>query len=240
MRRRDRERETELLNRAKKSETGSDSSETRERGSDPSRTKSRSRNRSDPKGPPVDRSELRPVPREEIADFVLRREAQIRAIARRKIPDFVRGLFDSEDVLSSVARELDVLADRGLLRPTCERELWALIATMTNNKAISKLRLAARARQLQKEDGVYSDLMARRTEECESDSDAVALFTRMLAAIERTDDRKLFILRLRGASHRAAATALGIKEDACRHRWRVICAELERQLSAELQNDAEA
>ena len=175
-----------------------------------------------PAGKSHAREKLRSLARDELAKFVTERQDDIRRVARTKLVQVARSLFDSEDVFASVARELDEMASSGAVRPENERELWALIATMTRNNAVSKVRFAARAQALIAEDGEYSRQLAMRAEHCANDGDVAVLCLRLLASLESSDDRKFFALRMRGASHRVIAGVLDITEDACRQRWMLI------------------
>lgn len=170
----------------------------------------------------VDRSTIPAVSREQVAEFMLGNEDRIRRIARSKLTSMCRTLFDSEDVFSSVLRQVDALATRGDLRPQSEVELWALIATVTRNNAVSKVRLTERARSLIRDDGEYAQALSDRIQSCENDGDVAALCVRLMTALESGHDRQLFALRLRGVAHQLAAELLGISEVACRQRWHVI------------------
>lgn len=177
--------------------------------------------------PPEETQHARaPLDREGVAKFVEEREQAIRKLARAKLAQSARSLFDSEDVYSSVARALDEMAASGKLQPSSEYELWGLIATITRNNAVSKARLAGRARSLVAEDGEYARMLQARAERCEGDGDAAVLCLQLMVSLEKSDDRKLFALRLRGASHRVAAGVLGINEESCRQRWKVISDQL--------------
>lgn len=175
-----------------------------------------------PQGGPQSRDALKALGRDELAQFVTERQDQIRRVARTKLVQVARSLFDSEDVFASVAREIDELATTGAIRPESEKELWALIATMTRNNAVSKVRFAARAKDLIAEDGEYARQLAARAQHCASDGDAAVLCLRLLASLESSGDRKLFALRMRGANHRVIAGVLDITEEACRQRWMMI------------------
>src|SRR5207247_1975659 len=91
-----------------------------------------------------------------IAEYVLEHRDKIRAIARRKLTATTRRVFDSEEVISSVLRRLDVMAERGSLRPRSETELWALIEAIARNTAVSKTRLIERTTRMLREDGAYA------------------------------------------------------------------------------------
>lgn len=170
-----------------------------------------------------------PQNREEIARFVLSRKARVQAIARTKLTRSTRAVFDSEDVLSSVIRRLDGLAHRGKLRLDSEEELWALIVTIAKNDATSKTRLIERARDLLNDDATFATLLLQRAQTCQEDMDADNLILEMAASIKAPDARQAFLLRVRGATHRAIASALGITEETSRQRWSVLCQDLFRR-----------
>jgi DNA-directed RNA polymerase specialized sigma24 family protein len=158
-----------------------------------------------------------------IARFVLENEARIRALIRRKIGPATRGVFDSEDVVASVLRRMDQLASRGRLRLDSERELWGLVITIAHNSAVSKTRLIERWRSFSVDEApeVLPHINA-----CAGDDDALVLIYKMAMALEESGDRQLFFLRLRGASHAAAAQLTGVTEENARKRWERVCKRL--------------
>jgi DNA-directed RNA polymerase specialized sigma24 family protein len=164
--------------------------------------------------------------RRAIADFVLEHQTTIRAIARKKLTQAARGVFDSEEVLSSVLRRLDAMAQRGGLLPRSHGELWALVTTITHNTAVSKTRLIEFMRSRLTEDGPYAYELVRRLNACADDDEATLLVYRMMSCLPDATDRQILSLKHRGATHAAAASLLGTTEDAMRHRWMRIRREL--------------
>lgn len=160
-----------------------------------------------------------PQSREEIAQFVLARRERVQAIARRKLTYSARAVFDSDDVIASVMRRIDHLASKGALRIRSEAELWALIATIAGNNAVSKTRLMARARTLLSEDLAFAQIMLNCVTPCATDDDAENLVLELASSISDPVMRQGFLLRVRGASHSAVAGVLGISEAAFRQRW---------------------
>lgn len=163
--------------------------------------------------------------RRTLADFILSREAQIRAIARRKLTVSTRSVFDSEDVLSSVLRRLDSLVQRGKLRPGCEAELWGFIKVIASNNAVSKSRLIECSRKWLTDEPEYAYYIVKVINACEDDDEVSWLVYRMAGSLAG-EDRQIFFLRVRGAMHQAVARVLGIDEGAVRQRWSRICREL--------------
>lgn len=175
----------------------------------------------------VDRSSVPPLTRERVADYLRGKEQEIRSVARRRLTRNTRGTHDSEDVYSSVLRRLDELASRGEVRPRSESELWALAKTIASNTAVSKTRLAERARALVAEDGSYARSLLDRLQAANGDDEAMLLLLRLAQSCDNSDDRQILFLRMRGAGYKVIAETLGISSDACRQRWRVLRAKLD-------------
>ena len=160
-----------------------------------------------------------PLSREAVAAWALAHQREIRTLARKRLTQNTRSVFDSEDIFSSVLRRLDGLAANGNIRPECEAELWALVRQIALNTAVSKTRLIERANALLTEDGPLAYEMVRRLNACGGDDEAALLVHRMHEALESSADRQIFGLLLRGATHRVVAQFLGISEEASRQRW---------------------
>lgn len=160
--------------------------------------------------------------REALARYLLEHQASIRAAARRKLSSNTRSVFDSEDVLSSVLRRVDAMVSEGRLRPRSEAELWALINTIAANNAVNRTQLIERARLFLTEDGPYVYELLQRLNAFTTDDEVILLLHRMMACLQDEKDRQLLGAYLRGASLSVIATMLGIKDDACRQRWRSI------------------
>lgn len=154
---------------------------------------------------------------------------RLRAIASRKIDERTRRVFDSEEVASSVIRRLDNLVQRGRIRARTEEELWALIIRVVENTAISKVRLVQTMHRQLAEDGRYASQLLERLDRLGNDDEATLLVLRMLGSISDAEDRQLLLLRLRGATHGAAAGVLGQSETAVRSRWSRLTKELSRR-----------
>lgn len=173
-----------------------------------------------------------PRTREEIARFVIDRKARIQAIARRRLAAGSRGLFDSEDVVASVMRRIDQMASRGALRLRSEGELWALIATIAGHDAITKARIMARSNSIIREDHEFAKFLVERASNCESDEAADAAILDIAASISNATMRQVFLLRLRGASHEAAAGAVGMTPAAVRQQWSTLMRSLSERFAS--------
>lgn len=157
-----------------------------------------------------------------MAHFVLENEVQIRALARRRLDERVRSVVDSEDVLSSVLRRADAFCAEKKFAATSEEELRAFIHTVALHTSITKLRLAQRIKQMFAEGELALDTAQQQVAQCESDTEASLLVSRMMLALSDPEQSYYFALRLRGASHQSIANLLGISADAARHRWATI------------------
>jgi DNA-directed RNA polymerase specialized sigma24 family protein len=169
--------------------------------------------------------------RELIARFALANEGLIRQQARKKLSAGSRQCEDSEDVLSSVLRRIDLLVSSDRFWVKDPSDIMGLILTVTRNTAVTKVRLAAQAKRLVASDGEYIKALCEKVNQCRGDDDAAVLVSRMLLSLDNTDQRQYLELRLRGATHRAAAQVLGISEDAARQRWGVIMKNLRALLT---------
>ncbi|MCB9845679.1 MAG: sigma-70 family RNA polymerase sigma factor [Phycisphaeraceae bacterium] len=169
--------------------------------------------------------------REELASFVLERREQIRAIARAKLPRGVRSVFDSEDVVSTVLRRVDGMIQSGALRARTFMELESLIGVVAENVSITKSRLVEIARHRRLDNESIWEMLEHRAERCAGNEEAAGLLFKMLGSLDGADQRQMFLLRFRGASHRVVARQLGIAEDACRKRWSTVCQSLNERFS---------
>lgn len=165
------------------------------------------------------RTRLPPLSRAEVAEFLTTNEAKIREIARAKIHKAHWPSLDSHEVLASVVRRLDRLANGAGVRPRSEAELWALVRCVTKNTAIEKSRLVARAQALVSSEGEYALQLLSRLEVCATDDEATLLVHRMALCLASAEERQILFLLLRGASFPAIAVALGSTEGAVRRHW---------------------
>ncbi|HZW08664.1 MAG TPA: hypothetical protein VFF69_02065 [Phycisphaerales bacterium] len=160
--------------------------------------------------------------REHIADFILRHEDRIRAIARRKLPHSGRSVFGTEDVFSTVARRVDALAARGLVRAESEAQLWALVSRVVENVSLERIRLVESTASRTGDDAAFWAEISGDLRRCKDDNEAFVLVFEMMSAMANPDDRQIFLLRLRGVSHRVIAQQLATTEESLRQRWVVI------------------
>ncbi len=171
--------------------------------------------------------------REALATFVLLHEGIIRSVARRKLTRATRAVFDSDDVLATVLRRMDQLAERHEIRAQSAGELVGLIVAIAENSSISKTRMIELSRSRLKEDGEFAAGLVRYFNTCETDDDASVLVLRMYGTLRNSISRRIFLLRMRGVGHGVIGKLLGLKEDASKQRWMVIRKELVERFRGE-------
>lgn len=173
--------------------------------------------------------------RDRLAEFVIRNKEAIRRVARRKLNTETRRVYDSDDIMATVLRRVDLLAHNGAIRADSEAEMVSLILTIAANASISKFRLIKLARSRLGEDSDFSRELIRRLNACHDDDEANTLVFRLYGSLDSTDDRRVYLLRLRGIGHAAIGQMLGITEEATRKRWQKI----RRNLAARFKTEGE-
>jgi DNA-directed RNA polymerase specialized sigma24 family protein len=145
-------------------------------------------------------------------------EHAIRNLARRKLGATTKRVFGSDDILNSVAARLLNLVDLGRFRPRNHGEAWQFIKVVVSNKTVDKNRLMSQLRHRQEDTGAAVEELVRQIDATGSDEEATILLHRALAKLVGGDERALFSLWLRGASHSVIAGVFGITETTSRRR----------------------
>lgn len=165
--------------------------------------------------------------REALATYLVANLDKLRTIASRKLDRSNRAVFDSDEVVSSVVRRLDTLAQRGAIRATSEEELWALIVRIVSNATISRIRLIEVARRHLSDDGPYVSMLIARVGQLETDDEASLFVYRLVSIQEDATDRQILLLRMRGMTMAIIADQLGLSESAIKMRYKRVCDRLE-------------
>jgi DNA-directed RNA polymerase specialized sigma24 family protein len=160
---------------------------------------------------------------------------RIRRRVRAQLRPGVRRVFDSQEILSTVARRLDELVHTGDLRATEEAQLWSLIFRIATNAVIDKSKALARLRRAEKSDRVFARRLLSQIERSSAgrptaDGAAEEEIARLLRAVPDPIDRQILELWLRDTSLAAIATALELPDGTVRRRWGNVKATLERHL----------
>lgn len=167
---------------------------------------------------PPSRSDLPSWDRARLSAFLRDNEDSIRLLARQKLGSMTRRVFGSDDILNSVAARLLKLVDSGQLRPRSDGEAWQFIKVVVSNKTVDKNRLMRQLRHRQADGGEGVEDLCRHIAASAGDDEATILVHRALAALKGGDERAVFGLWLRGASHSVIAQVFGITETASRRR----------------------
>jgi DNA-directed RNA polymerase specialized sigma24 family protein len=169
-------------------------------------------------------SRMRAGDREAAAEFLGRYGPRIRRRIRGKLGPAMRRLFDSQDILSTLGRRLDVFVRSGQLQAVSSPELWSLVFRIADNALIEKARVF---RGLQAKEGEDSPLARRilgRLREAEgasADGPEIEI-DRALQSLPDAIDRQILSLWLQGNEHVQIGACLDMAPTAIRKRWQKI------------------
>lgn len=158
------------------------------------------------------------VDRHVLANYLKANRDEIRRAVREKLGRLTRVVCDSEVIADSVIRRMDRLAERGVLRPANERELWGLIRQIAINTAINATRREA-LRQRFRANVDPDQLVSKCAGDGNFRGEEREALEGLVFRLSDPGDRLMVMMRLRGASHKMIATNLGISPDAARQRW---------------------
>lgn len=162
--------------------------------------------------------------REAAAIFITRFDARIRRRIRGKLNPAMRRLFDSQDILSTVGRRLDLYVRSGNLEASNESQLWALVFRMALNAVIDKSRMYRRLQEAEGPDGHFAQELLRRFRQAERKSStevAIELET-VLGTFADNIDRDILTLWLNGYRLNEIASTIGMAPTGVRKRWQKI------------------
>jgi RNA polymerase sigma-70 factor (ECF subfamily) len=154
------------------------------------------------------------------AEFMDRFASRIRRRVRGRLRPAMRRLFDSQEILSTLARRLDLFVLGGKLTAASEAQLWSLVFTMAQNAVVDKARLFSRLRAAENSDD-FAHHLDERLENAERTKEDGATFEldRVFTALEDRTDREILSLWLHDTPHNMTAQLVGLKPDAVRQRW---------------------
>jgi len=173
--------------------------------------------------------------REAAAAFLQEFGPRIRRRIRGKLSPAMRRLYDSQDILSTISRRLDLYVRSGQLEAMSEPQLWALVFRMADHAVIDKARVFARLQQVEDEDGPLAREVLRRLPEAEKATGAeIAMeIERVMMLLPEELDRRIVSLWLDGANSQEIAERVDLSREAVRKRWERIRNELRERLAAE-------
>ncbi len=166
---------------------------------------------------------MRTGDRKAAAEFLDRFAPRIRRRVRGRLRPAMRRLFDSQEILSTLARRLDLFVLGGKLTATSEAQLWSLVFTMAQNAVVDKARLFGRLRAAENSDD-FARLLDQRLENAEqvNEDGAAVELERIFTALEDRTDREILSLWLHDTPHHMTAQLVGLKPAAVRKRWETI------------------
>jgi DNA-directed RNA polymerase specialized sigma24 family protein len=136
----------------------------------------------------------------------------------------MRRLFDSQDILSTVLRRLDVYITGHVVTAESEREVRALLLKICKNAIIDKVRIVQRLKRTEGADSPFALMMLNSIGATNSHRGEVNLedLARFFDALPSTEDRSILWLWLAGQDHSTIATTLNMSHSAVRKRWQRI------------------
>ncbi|MCP3905102.1 MAG: hypothetical protein GY715_15870 [Planctomycetes bacterium] len=173
--------------------------------------------------------------REAAAAFLQEYGPRIRRRIRGKLSPAMRRLYDSQDILSTISRRLDMYVRSGKLEAISEPQLWALVFRMADHAVIDKARVFARLQQVEDEDGALAREFLRHLPRADHATDAeFALeIERVMMLLPDELDRNIVSYWIEGATSQEIAERVELSAAAVRKRWERIRGELRERLAAE-------
>ena len=166
--------------------------------------------------------------REATAEFINRFGPRIRRRVRGKLSPAMRRLFDSQEILSTVARRLDKLVAAGGLHAESDGQLWSLVFTIAENSLIEKARVFRVLRNKEGEDSELANRMLSRIRDAEQrDIEGCELeIDSALRHLGDRVDRQILSLWLMGRDSESIGAAVDMQPAAVRKRWERIRGQL--------------
>ena len=179
---------------------------------------------------------MRSGDRRAAAVFVLEYGPRVRRRLRGKLSRAMRRVFDSQDLMSTLARRLDAFVLAGRLRATTEGQFWSLVFQMAEHALIDKARVLRRLRAAEGEDGPLARALEARVRgagtegravggggggggEVDEDSGAALELAATFDMLPDSTDRAILSLWLNGTPHAVTADCVGLSPAAVRQRW---------------------
>lgn len=152
------------------------------------------------------------------ADFIVENAGLIRRRFRRRISRPVRQLFDSQDLVSTLARRLDDIVLRGRLGAGSVGELWSLVMVLATYSVSQHTSKALRHRDFRDPEFAAGQVPAG-TDRGAVDDERSAELDERLRRLDGGADVTILMLRLAGQSHARIAEHLGMNVGVVRKRW---------------------
>jgi hypothetical protein len=173
--------------------------------------------------------------REAAAAFVSRYGPRLLRRIRNKISinPAMRRVFDSQDILSTVGRRLDLYVLTGRLQATSLGQLLSLVEKMVDHAVIDKTRVFDRLRRAEDEDGPFAQELLRRLRRAGHDDryGVEVQLQKALRLFRDKADRTILTHWLEGRPHSETASMVGMTATAVRKRWQKIRMRLQERFA---------
>ncbi len=157
------------------------------------------------------------------AEFIIENAGMIRRRFRNRISRSVRRLFDSQDLVSTLARRLDQIVERGSLGAGSVGELWSLVMVLATYSLSEHSDKALRHRDFRDPHDAAERLPAPEGSPVgEGRGEERAALEECLRRVGGGVDAAILVLRLGGRSHACIAELLGLSIENTRKRWQRI------------------
>ncbi len=179
---------------------------------------------------------MRAGDRQAAATFLSRFGARIHRRVSGKLGSAMRRLFDSQEIMSTVARRLDQFVRAGRVEAGSIGELWSLVVQIADHSLAEKARVFRALERREGEDGPFADLVRQRMRAAEiraSDGPEIEV-DRALRHLSDPCDREILSLWLTGHSHVQTAELMGMAPTAIRKRWQGIREQLRNYFEGQL------
>lgn len=179
---------------------------------------------------------MRTGDREAAAEFVTRYGARVRRRIRGKLSQPMRRVFDSQELMATLARRLDAYVRAGRLAVASGGQFWALVFRIAEHAVVDKTRIFRRLQTTEAEDGAFAQGLLerlRRAEERGQDGAELEL-EKAFRMLRDATDRTILSLWLADTPHTVTAECVGLSPAAVRQRWQVIRKELRSRLAPEM------
>lgn len=168
--------------------------------------------------------------RSALAALVQQHGPLIRARIRRKLSPGMRRLFDSQDVLSTLFRRVDLLASKGELRASSEAQLIALLVRIADNAVVDRARVINKLNRVEGDDRAWSSSLSSRIADSPDDDASSEVLAAAFEALEDTEDRTILGMWLNDTPLDAIAQILDRPASTVRWKWGKIRSRLQQTL----------
>ncbi|MBX3363843.1 MAG: sigma-70 family RNA polymerase sigma factor [Phycisphaeraceae bacterium] len=148
----------------------------------------------------------------------------IRRRMRHKLGRAMRRVFDSQDLMSTLARRLDHYVDAGRADVANEAQLWGLVLKIAEHAIIDKARMLDRMHRIEGPDSEFANRLRHTIHSGEGTNDDALdlLFARIFENLPDPIDREILTLWCNGRSLAEIADVLAATPELVRKRWQRI------------------